>query len=313
MDPILLLAISVAALSVGLVMTVAVESVMSRRSVNASLRAATWDDPEIAQVRERELAVPATQRVLVPALQRAGGMARRFAPTSVIERLDEELVYAGGSTAWNGERILAVKVILTPLLAIGALVLGTTLGFGAMGVIVGTFLLGFVGYYLPEWVLRNRSGKRQGSIQRTLPDALDLLSITVEAGLGFDAALDRVAREIRGPLGGELYRVVQEMRLGRSRADALRDLGERSNIEELRSFVLAMIQADIFGISIASVLQVQADELRVKRRQRAEEAAQKLPVKIIFPLIFGIFPALFVTLLGPAAISIYQNVILRGQ
>ncbi len=313
MDPILLLAISVAALSVGLVMTVAVESVMSRRSINASLRAATWDDPEVAQVRERELAVPATQRVLVPALQRLGGMVRRFAPSSVIERLDEELVYAGGSSTWTGERVLAVKVILTPLLAVGALVLGSTLGFGALGVMVGALLLGFVGYYLPEWVLRNRSGKRQHSIQRTLPDALDLLSITVEAGLGFDAALDRVAREIRGPLGGELYRVVQEMRLGRSRADALRDLGERSNVEELRSFVLAMIQADIFGISIASVLQVQADELRIKRRQRAEEAAQKLPVKIIFPLIFGIFPALFVTLLGPAAISIYENVILRGQ
>ncbi len=313
MDPILLLAIAAAAVSVGLVMTVAVESVMSRRSINASLRAATWDDPEIAQVRDRELAVPATQRILVPALQRMGGVVRRFAPASVIERLDEELVYAGGSATWTGERVLAVKVVLCPSLAIGTLLLLGALGIGGLGILVGVLLMGFVGYYLPEWILRNRSGKRQHIIQRTLPDALDLLSITVEAGLGFDAALDRVAREIRGPLGGELYRVVQEMRLGRSRADALRDLGERSNVDELKSFVLAMIQADIFGISIASVLQVQADELRLKRRQRAEEEAMKLPVKIIFPLIFGIFPALFVILLGPAALSIYENVILRGQ
>lgn len=311
MDPLLLLALVVGTLSVGIVSTVAVDSVMSRRAINRSLRAATWDDPEIAQVRERELAVPASQRVLVPALQGVGNAVSRFAPSSVIERLDQDLVYAGAGSTWTGERILALKVILAPVLAVGGFFGGAALGFGPLGGIGSTVLLGFVGYYAPEWVLRSRVTARQSQIQKTLPDALDLLSITVEAGLGFDAALDRVAREIRGPLGGELYRVVQEMRLGRSRADALRDLGERSSVEELKSFVLAMIQADIFGISIASVLQVQADELRLKRRQRAEEAALKLPVKIIFPLLFGIFPALFVILLGPAAISIYENVIQR--
>jgi tight adherence protein C len=135
------------------------------------------------------------------------------------------------------------------------------------------------------------------------------MSITVEAGLGFDAAMERVAREMEGPLGEELIRVVQEMRLGKSRADALRDLGSRSSVDELKSFVLAMVQADIFGISIARVLHVQAAELRIKRRQRAEEQAQKLPVKIIFPLILCIFPALFIVLLGPAAIQIYESLL----
>jgi tight adherence protein C len=165
---------------------------------------------------------------------------------------------------------------------------------------------GFIGYYLPEWVLRSKSGKRQHKMRRALPDALDLLSITVEAGLGFDAALSRVARQEGGPLGEELHRVLQEMQLGKSRADALRDLGDRTSIPEFKSFILAMIQADVFGISIAKVLHVQANEMRVKRRQRAEETAQKVPVKIVFPLITCIFPALFVVLLGPAAISIYN-------
>ena len=164
----------------------------------------------------------------------------------------------------------------------------------------------FIGYYLPEWVLRSRSGKRQGAMRRALPDALDLLSITVEAGLGFDAAVSRVSKQAGGPLGEELYRVLQEMQIGKSRADALRDLGERTTIPELKSFVLAMIQADIFGISIAKVLHVQANEMRVKRRQRAEEKAQKVPVKIVFPLLTCIFPSLLVVLLGPAAISIYR-------
>ena len=133
----------------------------------------------------------------------------------------------------------------------------------------------YLGWYFPEWVLRSKSGKRQGTMRRSLPDALDLLSITVEAGLGFDAALARVARQEGGPLGEELHRVLQEMQLGKSRADALRDLGDRTSIPEFKSFVLAMIQADIFGISIAKVLHVQAAEMRTKRRQRAEEQAQK--------------------------------------
>ncbi|MBY5162900.1 type II secretion system F family protein [Salsipaludibacter albus] len=311
MDPMLLLALAAAAIGVAIIFGVAIDTVMSRRAVNRSLRAATWDDAEIAQVRQRELAVPATQRIFVPALQRVGRGVGRFAPASVVERLDLELTYAGGSTTWDGERVLAVKFVLAVGLPIVTALGLPWLGFGGLVVLVGVGLMAAVGWYAPEWILRSRSGRRQHAIQRALPDALDLLSITVEAGLGFDAALDRVAREVRGPLGGEMYRVVQEMRLGRARADALRSLAERTDVEELNSFVLAMIQADIFGISVAQVLHVQADELRIKRRQRAEEEAQKLPVKIIFPLLFGIFPALFVILLGPAAISIYENVIQR--
>jgi tight adherence protein C len=172
-------------------------------------------------------------------------------------------------------------------------------------------VLSFLGYYVPEWTLRKKSGARQNAIRVALPDALDLLSITVEAGLGFDAAVSRVAKQAKGPLGEEFHRMLQEMQIGKPRADALRDLGARSTLPELQSFVLAMVQADAFGIAISKVLHVQADELRMRRRQNAEEKAQKVPVKIIFPLITCIFPALFVVVLGPAAITISHSLLHR--
>jgi tight adherence protein C len=144
-------------------------------------------------------------------------------------------------------------------------------------------------------------------MRRELPDALDLLSITVEAGLAFDAALSQVARNTTGPLADEFFRVLQEMQIGLGRTEALRALGDRANLPELRGFVTAMVQADAFGVPIANVLKVQARELRIKRSQRAEEQAQKVPVKILFPLIFCILPTLFVIVIGPAAISIIRN------
>jgi tight adherence protein C len=204
-----------------------------------------------------------------------------------------------------------MKVVTTVAAVIGTIVLGRVGDLSSFQIIVLILLGIFVGYYLPEWILRSKSGKRQALMRRALPDALDLLSITVEAGLGFDAAMARVARQAGGPLGEEMHRVLQEMQIGKSRSEALRDFGERSSVPELKSFVLAMVQADIFGVSIAKVLHVQANEMRIKRRQRAEEEAQRVPVKIIFPLILCIFPSLFVVLLGPAAITIYNNIIHR--
>ena len=301
-----------AALSIVLLGAVVGGSVAERRAVYRSLRTMRSVEVSPTDVRRRQLAAPVTSRVVTPALRRIGAAGRRFTPASVIERLDQELVYAGSPVGWDGERVLASKIALTVILAIAGFLLPVLLDAGAVRSIILGPVLGAVGYYLPEWILRSRSGRRQHEIQRALPDALDLMSITVEAGLGFDAAMERVAREMGGPLGDELLRVVQEMRLGKARADALRDLGDRSTVDELRSFVLAMVQADIFGIAVARVLNVQAREIRIKRRQRAEEEAQKLPVKIIFPLILCIFPSLFVVLLGPAAIQIYRSIIQQG-
>jgi tight adherence protein C len=282
--------------------------VLERRQVFKSLRSVRAIELTPTDVRQRELAIPFYQRVLVPSLKGVGGLGHKFTPTSVTERLAKELVYAGSPVGWDAERVLAMKIL-------GMVVFGPLFFFVAHLKFMAfrSFLAGllglFFGWYLPEWILRSKSGERQKEIQRALPDALDLLSITVEAGLGFDAAMARVARQAGGPLGEELHRVLQEMQIGKTRGDALRDLGERTNIPELKAFVLAMIQADIFGISIAKVLQVQAREMRIKRRQRAEEQAQKVPVKIVFPLILCIFPSLFIVLLGPAMITIYNNIL----
>lgn len=281
--------------------------VAERRALYRSLRNVRTIELGAGDVRKQELAQPIMRRIVFPSLRAVGRGIRRFTPSSVIERLDQELVYAGNPAGWDGERVLAVKVVISAVLFMAALVSIPVLDLQvAQGIILAP-ILGIVGYYAPEWVLRSQSGKRQREIQLALPDSLDLMSITVEAGLGFDAAVERVAKRMGGALGEELYRVVQEMRLGKSRSEALRDLGERTSVQELRSFVLAMVQADIFGIAIGQVLKVQAREMRIKRRQRAEEQAQKIPVKIVVPLIFCIFPALFVVILGPAVITIMEQ------
>ena len=280
--------------------------VLERQQVFKALRSVRTIELSPTDLRKRELATPFTKRVLIPTIKRFGQIGRKFTPASVVERLQKEVIYAGNPPGWDAERVLAMKILTTIGGIALALFLARAREFSGLQGAVFMLLGVYVGYYLPEWILRSKSGKRQGEIRRALPDALDLLSITVEAGLGFDAAVSRVSKQSGGPLGEELYRVLQEMQIGRSRAEALRDLGERTTIPELKSFVLAMIQADIFGISIAKVLHVQANEMRIKRRQRAEEQAQKVPVKIVFPLLFCIFPALFVVLLGPAVIQIYR-------
>lgn len=280
--------------------------ILARQEVFRALRSVRQIQMAPTDIRKKELATPFTQRLVLPALKRLGSAGRRFAPAGVVERLGKEIVYAGSPAGWDAERVLAIKVLLTGGGIIGGLLLSKLAGFAGFRGLIFMGLMGFIGWYIPEWMLRSKSGARQEGMRRALPDALDLLSITVEAGLGFDAAVARVARQAGGPLGEELHRVLQEMQLGKSRADALRDLGERTTIPEFKSFVLAMIQADIFGISISKVLHVQAGEMRLKRRQRAEEKAQKVPIKIIFPLLACIFPALFVVLLGPAMIRIFN-------
>jgi tight adherence protein C len=170
--------------------------------------------------------------------------------------------------------------------------------------VLGFLALGLLGYWLPNIVLTNAVQRRQNEIRSALADSIDLLTICVEAGLGFDAALAHVSKNTDGPLADEFYRTLQEVQLGRSRNEAMRNLAERSNVPELRAFVLAMVQADIFGVSVANVLRIQAKDMRVKRRQLAEERAMKVPIKVLFPVLFCIFPALFVVILGPAIMRI---------
>jgi tight adherence protein C len=171
----------------------------------------------------------------------------------------------------------------------------------ASGLVALLFVLG------PDAILNRQKEERQYAIRSKLPDVMDLLVISVEAGLGFEQALDRTVAAVPGPLTDEFSRMLGEVRAGSSRADALRALDERTNVPEIRSFVLAILQADTFGVSIGRVLRAQADEMRIKRRQLAQERAQKAPVKMLIPMVFCIFPSLFVVVLGPAALNIVDT------
>jgi tight adherence protein C len=181
---------------------------------------------------------------------------------------------------------------------------GGSLGKLAIVILGATCLIGF---YLPFYLINSRARQRQKSIIKTLPDSFDLITTCVEAGLGLDAALARVAEKVEGPFAQELQRAIRDVALGKSRRDALKELGERTGVQDLIIFTNAVIQAESMGSSIGQVLRVQADQLRVKRRQRAEEAAYKAPVKMLFPLVLCIFPTLFIVILGPAIITIMNG------
>jgi tight adherence protein C len=286
-------------------------AIVERHQVGRTLKAMSAYQASAPELRDHELAKSFTARVLLPALMSLGRFALRILPTSATERLNKLLVQAGNPPGWDAERVLAARLAGGVVGGIGLFVLLGAAGTVGPRALFGAGFGAAVGYWLPERLVRDKANRRQALIRQALPDTLDLLAITVEAGLSFDAALSRIAGRSHGPLADELNRILHEIQLGRTRADALRDLAERSNIPEMKSFVLAMVQADTFGVSVGRTLKVQAHEMRLKRRQRAEEAAQKIPVKITFPLIACIMPTLFIMLLGPAAINISRS--LFGQ
>ena len=234
---------------------------------------------------------------------RVAQLSRAATPSRALEYLRRRLDFAGNPPYWTVDRLFEIKGLA---LIVGLLV-GLAFGFvagGALGAAIGLVIGAPLGFFVPDIVLYDVSERRQDRFRRTLPDILDTLTVSVEAGLGFDAALAQITRYGRGPLAGEFARVLQEMQIGVSRMDALRSLGQRTNITELRSFCAIVVQATELGVPIANVLREQSKEMRVRRRQRAEEAAQKVPVKILFPLIFCLFPALFIVVLGPGVINI---------
>jgi len=252
----------------------------------------------------QELDKPFGERVTGPAFGWLVRLGRRFTPGDQAARLRRKLDLAGNPAGWDTDRVLAFKML--GLLVLGVLGLLIPLVFFGNALWALVFGIGgaVVGYFAPNMVLYQSAYERSERIRRELPDALDLLVISVESGLGFDAALSQVARNTEGPLAGEFFRVLQEMQLGTGRSDAMRALADRTDVSDLKAFITAMVQADAFGIPVANVLRIQAREMRIRRSQRAEETAQKVPVKMLFPLIFCILPALFIVILGPAAIQI---------
>jgi tight adherence protein C len=259
------------------------------------------------QEMKKELDAPFNERVLLPLLARAQGLGRRLTPADANERIHEKLELAGNPPGWTADRVASGKVVgFFGALGI-SLVLSLLMGLSFLPTLGFVMATSVAGYMAPNMFLYQKAYDRSGKMQRALPDAIDLLTISVESGLGFDAAVAQVARNTEGPLAEEFARMLQEMQIGRGRSEALRSLAERSHLPDLRGFVSAMVQADAFGIPVGQVLRVQSSEIRVKKRQWAEEQAQKVPVKILVPLIFCILPTLFIAVLGPAGIAIMDN------
>jgi len=287
------------------VIAYSVQSVVAeRRQAYRTLQAIRAAELRPADLRSRELARPARDRLLKPFYDAALTVARRFTPAGAMGAIRRKLIMAGSPYGWDPERVLVAKVACL----VGGIVLGllfvAVFDFAWPIRVLGFVAISLLGYSLPNLALTNAVQRRQNEIRSALADSIDLLTICVEAGLGFDAALAHVSRNTSGPLADEFYRTLQEVQLGRSRNEAMRNLADRSNVPELRAFVLAMVQADIFGVSVANVLRVQAKDMRIKRRQLAEERAMKVPIKVLFPVLFCIFPALFVVILGPAIMRI---------
>lgn len=276
---------------------------VSKAREELSTRLELYGRETVATARDEELAKPLAQRTIGPVVIGLGNFLKRFTPVGYLEKKQRKLMLAGYPGNLDAPAFIVIKLLTTALGLAAAFVL-RDLGSDALQQVVLFALPIALGFFGPDAWLERKVGERRQAMLRALPDILDLLVISVEAGLGFDSALARVVGTVPGPLSEEFFRMLQETRVGVSRRDAMRHLSDRTDLDELRSFLLAMIQAEAFGVTIARVLRVQADEMRVKRRQRAQEKAFAAPVKLVFPLVFCIFPSLFIVLLGPAAIQI---------
>jgi tight adherence protein C len=290
--------------AVGLGIYAVLSQVNEKAVVRDSLR--QLEGYEVENVRDQELLVPITERAVAPILGGLTNLGRRFTPEGYTDNIRKKFIQAGDGSADTIDRFLAVRVItvaLVPLAFLFAYV-WNPLGVDGLPQILVFLLLVAALLMGPDAMLSRRVEERQHDLRIKLPDILDLLTISVEAGLGFEQALDRTIAAVPGALSDEFARMLGEVRAGATRADAMRALDKRTDVPEVRSFVLAILQADTFGVSIGRVLRAQAEEMRIKRRQLAQEKAQKAPVKMLIPMVFCVFPALFVVVIGPAIINI---------
>lgn len=260
-----------------------------------------------AVVSEDEAPAPGfAYRLVAPVLDTGARLLRRLSPARRLQLTRQRIVLAGQEATLTLEKMLTYKAAA----GLGGLAFGVLLGGPAqVPRLIWALLLAGLGSFVPDLLLSSRATKRQGEIARALPEALDLLALTVEAGLGFEQALEVVVDNTTGPLRGEFARLLREIELGVPRREALAALRDRTDVAELASFVVALVQSDQMGIALADVLKSQAAQVRLKRRQRAKEQAAKTPVKILFPVVLGIFPALFVVTIGPGAIKIAQGLL----
>lgn len=260
---------------------------------------------DVTSLEEIELSQPFNERVIIPVIRRIGEFSARFTPQKAIQDTARKLELAGNPWPIDAATFLAIRFLLA--LVLGGFLLAVVLISPPSNPSDNFMYIGgatFAGFFLPHLMLTSRITRRQKEIRKAMPDALDLLTICVEAGLGFDAAMSKVSEKWENELSLAFARAIREIQLGKVRREALKDMSDRLGIPEMTSFVAAIIQSEQLGVSLAKVLRIQADQMRVKRRQRAEEEAHKAPVKMIIPMALLIFPSIMIIILTPAVIQI---------
>lgn len=260
---------------------------------------------DVTSLEEIELSQPFSERVIVPVIRRIGEFSARFTPQKAIQNTARRLELAGNPWPIDAATFLAIRFILAVVL--GGFLLAVVLISPPSNPSDNFMYIGgatFAGFFLPHLMLSSKITRRQKEIRKAMPDALDLLTICVEAGLGFDAALSKVAEKWETELSLAFTRAIREIQLGKTRRDALKDMSDRLGLPEMTSFVAAIIQSEQLGVSMAKVLRIQADQMRLKRRQYAEEEAHKAPIKMIIPMALLIFPSILIIILTPAVIQI---------
>lgn len=260
---------------------------------------------DVTSLEEIELSQPFSERVIVPMIRRIGEFSARFTPQKAIQNTARRLELAGNPWPIDAATFLAIRFILAVVL--GGFLLAVVLISPPSNPSDNFMYVGgatFAGFFVPHLMLSSKISRRQKEIRKAMPDALDLLTICVEAGLGFDAALSKVAEKWETELSLAFTRAIREIQLGKTRRDALKDMSDRLGIPEMTSFVAAIIQSEQLGVSMAKVLRIQSDQMRVKRRQYAEEEAHKAPIKMIIPMALLIFPSIIIIILTPAVIQI---------
>lgn len=268
-------------------------------------RYGTRESPSLLE--EAELQESFYDRVVRPLIQRTSDFVLRYAPQQSLQLAELRLARAGNPNGWNAADFMGVRGLSALICAGLPFLLFVSVGQEWTRTIAMTAFFLVFGAFMPNTWLDQKIKKRQKNVQNALPDALDLMTVSVEAGLAFDSALQKVADKWENELSEAFERVTQEMRLGRSRRESMRDMSERIDVDDMTAFVAAVLQADQLGVSMSKVLRIQSEQMRIRRRQRAEEQAKKAPIKMLFPMVFLIFPALFVVLLGPAVIQIKQT------
>jgi len=267
---------------------------------------------EIVSIEDIELSLPISDRLFVPIIRRISQFLIRLTPQTTVERTARMLELAGNPRNMSPAEFLILRGVSTVFLGGLFFLMMTRFGVDLNRRLLYTLLTAVLGYFLPVLLLRAMIDRRKEAIIKKLPDALDLMTICVDAGLTFNAAMQKVDEKWDDPLAQEFGRVIYEMQLGKSRRQALRDMTERMDVPDVTSFIAAILQADQLGVGIGKVLRIQSEQMRIRRRQRAEEKAQQAPVKMLFPMVFLIFPSIFIVLLGPALFQVLRSNALSG-